>query len=129
MLRIELEAEVQRNKGGEQQSTGASTTYVLGTPTEEPPQEGGRRDGLTPGDKMRLEGKKYYEPEKFTGEFGTWTSWRMDWEETVKWNEWSSETACRALWLFVKGNAKTYLATVSGLDEKTHKQILDALEV
>jgi hypothetical protein len=119
------EAEVQRSKGGESQSAGASTTYLLGTPTEEPPREGGRREGLTPGDKMRLEGKKYYEPEKFTGEFGTWTTWRTDWEETVKW---SAETACRALRLFVKGNAKTYLATIPGLDEKTHQRLLDALE-
>jgi hypothetical protein len=47
--------------------------YLLDSPTDEPPVRGmPRRDSAAPADRMRALGKKYQEPDRFLGEFGTW---------------------------------------------------------
>ena len=120
-------------RGREEPSTGTMAdepqAYVLGSPTEEPPVRGSsRRDTAAPADRMRALGKKYQEPDKFLGEFGTWDVFRDDWQRVCCWNEWTEEVARESLLIHVKGSAKSFLMTVPDLARKTHQEILGILE-
>jgi hypothetical protein len=118
--------EQNRRKGPES----TDSRYVLGEPTEEPPRgrnSARRREG-DPADRMKRLGKKYHEPDRFNGEFGTWDIFKDDWLRVVDWNEWDDKIAREALLIHVKGNAKAFLMTVPDLGKKSHLELLEVLE-
>jgi hypothetical protein len=72
-------------EGAARGSTRGSQDYLLGIPTEEPPPRGpSRREPAATVDRMKALGKKYQEPNRFLGDFGTWDVFKDDWLRVCK---------------------------------------------